>query len=283
MKWTNKNKLNINHNRINKEGIKMNQLYSEKYVKDEKCDWLVFLHGFGGSTKMWKRQIDSFKEKFNLLILDLPGHGKSSEGIANKGFNKFEEVAEMVIDVLKENKIEIATFVCVSLGTLVFAGIFDKYPEMVKGAVLCGAVMGMHKGWVGILKICDKIRYCFPYMFLMNVFSGILLPLKAHQKSRKFFLKSGKLLGRKEFMAWFDLFVKDMNALRDLKTLSDLKENLLFITGNEDFRFIKGVKKALNNLKCCHLKILNKCGHVCNIQKWQEFNEVSLKFIENLS
>ena len=45
-------------------------------------------------------------------------------------------------------------------------------------------------------------------MFLMKVFSGILLPLKGHQKSRKFFLTSGKLLGRDEFMAWVDLFVK---------------------------------------------------------------------------
>ena len=67
----------------------MNQLYTEKFVKDEKCDWLVFIHGFGGSTKMWKRQIDSFKDKFNLLILDLPGHGKSKEGIAHKGIKRF--------------------------------------------------------------------------------------------------------------------------------------------------------------------------------------------------
>ena len=210
----------------------MNQLYAEKYVKDEKCDWLVFLHGFGGSTKMWKRQIDSFKEKYNLLILDLPGHGKSTKGIAKQGIKKFEQIADMIIDVLKENEIKIATFVCVSLGTLIFAGILSKYPDMVKGAILCGAVLGMHIGWRSILQVCDKIRYCFPYMFLMNVFSGILLPFKGHQVSRKFFIKSGELLGREEFMAWFDLFVKDMDALKNLKNLDDLKENLLFIVGN---------------------------------------------------
>ena len=67
----------------------MSQLYVEKFVKDDKCNWLVFLHGFGGSTKMWKHQIDDFKDKFNLLFIDLPGHGKSLEGIADKKIEKF--------------------------------------------------------------------------------------------------------------------------------------------------------------------------------------------------
>lgn len=261
----------------------MHQLYAEEYVKDEKSDWLVFLHGFGGSTKMWKRQIEAFKKHYNLLILDLPGHGNSKKGIAKLGIKKFEEIADMVIDVLKEKKIEIATFVCVSLGTLIFAGILNRYPDMVKGAILCGAVLGMHIGWRSLLKLCDKIRFCFPYMLLMKVFSGILLPLKEHQVSRSFFLKSGKLLGRDEFMAWFDLFVKDMDALRDLTKLDDLKENLLFIVGNEDFTFIKGIKNKFKTLKDSQLRVLQKCGHVCNIQKWQEFNEVSLKFIESIA
>ena len=260
----------------------MDQLYAEKYVKDEKCDWLVFLHGFGGSTKMWKRQIEPFKEKYNLLVLDLPGHGKSTKGIANKNIEKFSEISDMIIEVLKENKIEIATFVCVSMGTLIFAGIMQNHSEMVKGAILCGAVAGIGIGWRSILTICNKIRFCFPYMFLMNIFSGILLPFKAHQKSRRFFLESGKLLGREEFMAWFNLFVKDVDALRNLKILDTLRENLLFIVGDEDFTFIKGVKRKMNFLYRSKLKILNKCGHVCNIQKWQEFNETSLKFIEEI-
>lgn len=261
----------------------MDQLYAEKYVKDEKCDWLVFLHGFGGSTKMWKRQIESFKEKYNLLILDLPGHGKSTKGIAHKGIQKFEDIADMVMEVLYENGIKIATFVCVSLGTLIFAGILSKYPDVVKGAILCGAVLGIHIGWRSILNICDKIRYCFPYMFLMRVFSGILLPLKGHQISRRFFLQSGKLLGREEFMAWFDLFVKDMDALTNLSSLNDLKDNLLLIVGTEDHTFINGIKKKFNTLKSSKLKILEECGHVCNIQKWKEFNEVSLRFIEEIA
>lgn len=264
-------------------GKKMHQLYAEKYVNEKSDEWLVFLHGFGGNTNMWKKQIDSFKEKYNLLILDLPGHGQSVQGIANSNIKKFEDIADSIVNVLKENKIKVATFICLSLGTLVFAGLFNKYPEVVKGAILCGAVMGLHPFWRGLLKVCDKIRFCLSYKFLMNVLSGIMLPLKAHQKSRKFFLKSTVQMGRGEFMAWFDLYVKNMDVLKNLKGLERLKKNLLFISGNEDFTFIKGVRNKWNLLKECKLKILNKCGHVCNIQKWKEFNEASLEFLSEMA
>lgn len=59
-------------------------MHVEKYFKDENRPWLVFLHGFGGSTKMWKRQIDQFKENYNLFVIDLPGHGKSLADVKRK-------------------------------------------------------------------------------------------------------------------------------------------------------------------------------------------------------
>ena len=84
----------------------MSELYVEKYIKDENHPWLVFLHGFGGSTKMWKRQIDPFKENYNLCVIDLPGHGLSTEGIRYKHIHKVEKVADMIVDTLRIHGIE---------------------------------------------------------------------------------------------------------------------------------------------------------------------------------
>ena len=52
--------------------------------------------------------------------------------------------------------------------------------------------------------------------------------------------------------------------------------------GNEDFTFFNGVKRKYNELKETKIKILKHCGHVCNIQKWKEFNDISLRFLEEL-
>lgn len=255
----------------------MDQLYIEKYVKDDKCDWLVLLHGFGGSSKMWKRQIESFKDKFNLFILDLPGHGQSKEGIAKKHIDKFVDVADIVVQTLKENGIYKATFMCVSLGTLVFAGILTRYPDIVNGAILCGAVAGVNKFIEIGLHFINCIKNCLPYMFLMGAFSYFLLPRKSHKTSREFFIKSGKLLGKEEFMAWFNLVISDFDIL---KNLSDFKKKILFIMGNEDYTFLNGVCKKITDFKNAGLSIINHCGHVCNIQKSREFNEVALGYIE---
>ena len=258
----------------------MEQLYVEKYFKDENSKWIVFLHGFGGNTGMWFRQIRFFKDKFNLLLIDFPGHGQSDSGIAGKGIRRFEEIGDIVVDVLKENHIEKAIFVGVSLGTMVVGGIMSKHTEMVKGAILCGPIMGINAFVKCVLKFFNKIKQCFPYMFLMETFSRFLLPFKSHQFSRKLFMKSGELLGKEEFMEWCDLFVADMDIL---KNMTDWTSNLLFITGDEDYTFIKGVKQKCKTLPEAKLQIISDCGHVCNIQKWREFNEMSLEFILNMS
>lgn len=257
----------------------MSQLYSEKYVKGEDSEWLVFLHGFAGNSNMWKKQIDFFKDKYNLLILDLPGHGKSNNGLSKLGIHKFEDVAEYVVKVLDENKIKVATFVCLSLGTLVFAGLLKTHPEVVKGAILCGAVAGIST----MLNLCAKVFVKFikfiPYMTLMKWFSYILLPKNSHKVIRKLFIRSAKNLGDSEFKEWCRLVVKDLNVLKHLKSI---KEKVLFISGDEDYVLLSGVKEKVSGLLNAKLQIFTKCGHVCNLQKWKEFNEVSLAYLKGL-
>ena len=38
-------------------------------------DSLVFIHGAGGSATSWQAQLDYFKQSFNCLVMELPGHG----------------------------------------------------------------------------------------------------------------------------------------------------------------------------------------------------------------
>lgn len=255
----------------------MGQLYFEKFVQDDKKDWLVLLHGFGGNSRMWLKQIAFFRKKYNLFVLDLPGHGKSKEGIAKKGYKKFTDLADVIVKTLKENGIDKATFLCVSLGTLVFAGLLIKYPEMVNGAILCGGVSGVNKFLEFIIRIANLIKMCLPYTFIMFICSYVLLPLKEHKLSREFFIKESKTMGRKEFMAWINLCLSDLNVLKKMK---DYGKKILFIEGNEDYIFLHGVKKKIKQLKNGSLKIIEHCGHVCNIQKAKEFNQVALEYIQ---
>jgi pimeloyl-ACP methyl ester carboxylesterase len=212
-------------------------------------------------------------------VIDLPGHGQSTLGLAGKRIRKFEDVADMIVETMKEHGIVKATFMAVSLGTLVVAGILSKYAEMVSSVILCGAVSGINISLKCLLKIANKFKFCMPYTFILKVISKILLPLDSHQLTRKFFLKTGEEMGRKEFLAWCDLVVADLDVLKRLNTWVD---NILFVSGDEDYTFLSGVQTKFKSLHKGSLQIMQGCGHVCNIQKWREFNEISLQFMQGL-
>ena len=64
---------------------------------------LVLIHGFLGSSKMWKPQIDYFKNKFRVISPDLPGFGRSN---AIKPKNNINDMAEAIVSCLKDRNIE---------------------------------------------------------------------------------------------------------------------------------------------------------------------------------
>ena len=44
----------------------MLMLYYEKIINDINNDWIVFIHGLGGSVKTWKKQIDYYTLYFSI-------------------------------------------------------------------------------------------------------------------------------------------------------------------------------------------------------------------------
>ncbi len=53
-------------------------LFHKTFLHPTSKDWVVFVHGAGGSSSIWFKQIKAYKQHFNLLLLDLRGHGKSN-------------------------------------------------------------------------------------------------------------------------------------------------------------------------------------------------------------
>ena len=53
--------------------------YTKFISKNKNAEWITFVHGAGGSSTIWYKQIKYFSKKYNLLLLDLRGHGKSNQ------------------------------------------------------------------------------------------------------------------------------------------------------------------------------------------------------------
>ena len=63
---------------------------------------LVLVHGFLGSTDMWKPQIDQLKDKFRILSPALPGFGKSNKV---KPCNSIECMAKAILNILNKKEL----------------------------------------------------------------------------------------------------------------------------------------------------------------------------------
>ena len=64
------------------------------YKNKDSSNWVTFIHGAGGSSSIWYKQIRTFSKKFNLLLIDLRNKnisGKDAErvlGLSNITVNK---------------------------------------------------------------------------------------------------------------------------------------------------------------------------------------------------
>ena len=73
------------------------------YIGDEGKGFpLVLVHGFLCSSKMWKPQINFFKDHFRVITPDLPGFGKSNKV---KSHTNIQSIANLLLDYLDEKKL----------------------------------------------------------------------------------------------------------------------------------------------------------------------------------
>ena len=244
------------------------------YRNNSNSPWVIFLHGIGGSIATWKRQIDAF-QNYNILLIDLPGHGKSE----CKCDVTVKSVNDSIKEVMDHLHISKADFVSLSLGTLVALHFAIKYPKRVKTIVLGGSILNIEGFYKFLMKITCAIKRIVPYRLLFNILAKIMLPKKNHKVSRKIFIRESLKLNRKTFLQWLNYITEIMHPDNIMKKIKALKIKMFFISGDEDVCFLSGTKKISDVLTQSEMHIIEKCGHVCSIEKASEFNTECLRFL----
>ena len=116
------------------------------YPHTSSKQWVTFVHGAGGSSSIWFKQVRAFKKQFNVLILDLRGHGDSKPSLKDT-FNPkytFDSITDDIVEVLAYLKIKKSHFIGISLGTILIRNLAEKKPAMVKSMVMGGAIIKMN-------------------------------------------------------------------------------------------------------------------------------------------
>ncbi len=94
---------------------------------------IVFVHGWSGDHSYWDEQIPYFREKYQLVTLDLSGHGNSGRKRTDWSMSSY---AQDIIAVIETLKLEKVVLVGHSFGGLAVIAASQQLPERLAGLVI---------------------------------------------------------------------------------------------------------------------------------------------------
>tara|TARA_R110000823_G_scaffold64415_1_gene151217 strand:- start:865 stop:1605 length:741 start_codon:yes stop_codon:yes gene_type:complete len=238
------------------------------------------VHGAGGSSSIWFKQIREFKKHFNVLLLDLRGHGNSKPNLKNVFDEKytFDVITNDIVEVINFENIEKSHFIGISLGTILIRNLAEMHPERVESMVMGGAIMKLNLRSQILMKLGIIFKTIIPYLWLYKFFAFIIMPNKNHKESRSLFVREAKKLYQKEFIRWFKL-TSEINPLLRFFRAADIKIPTLYVMGEEDYLFLPSIRKIVELHQNSKLLVVEDCGHVVNVEQPKFFNDEVIKYL----
>ena len=202
---------------------------------------VVFIHGAGLDHSWFGLQSRYFAyHGWNVLGLDLPGHGRS----AGPALTSVPAMADWVIKVLDAAKIQRASLVGHSMGTLISLDCAARYPQRVERIALIATASPMKVGEAFL----DAAKRNSSDAFDMSTIWGHALQVPLGGNPNPGMWMYGDTQARLERLAPGVLHA-DLKACNDYAFAGDVKCPVLFILGKRDVmtppRAAKGLQDKL--------------------------------------
>jgi len=230
---------------------------------------------------MWYKQIKAFAEHFKVLVFDIRGHGETSKNMPiDVPEYTFDLAADDIKQLMQHLGIKKAHFCGVSFGTMILQRFLTKYPSMVKSLIFGGLItkyslihrLLIHLGDKILMKIMSKDTF-------YKLCAYLFMPKKRHAAARKLFIRESKKVSSDAFIKWW-------KAVRREKIFELLPSNItiptLVLMGSEDYVFLKSSRLIHQKFKNVTYVMIEKCGHVCSLEKHKIFNEHCIRFIQGI-
>jgi len=230
---------------------------------------LLFIHGAGGNKNHWLHQFDGLRSAFNIMVVELPGHGASSVQGANRVERYAEDVA-YVIDAVAPTPPILAGH---SMGGAIAQIVALNFPDKISGLILVGT--GCRLKVVpsilnGLLEDFEEtVEMINHYAF------SKMTPETLVQQSTDEMVKTPPSVLHGDFLACdrFDTCDK----------LGDISLPTLILCGEDDqLTPVKYSEFLLKILPNARLQIFPEAGHMVMMEKPEEVNTAIRRFVTSM-
>ncbi len=247
---------------------------------------LLLLHGFTGDSSSWSPFIQSWSSSFQVIAIDLIGHGKSSKphDLSFYTMDAMGSVLKKLLDQLGVSKVHLLGY---SMGGRFALSFAFQYPSYVKSMILESSSPGLRtavereerrrKDHALAERIIEKgiVNFVQFWEALPLFASQQKLPEDVQSKTRLQRLKNSE--------------TGLSNSLKGMGTgaqpplwnkLNRLEIPVLLITGELDEKFISIAKKMEKAIPQADFVQINDAGHTIHVEQPQIFDKMVVAFLK---
>lgn len=260
----------------------MSLLHYETYQNHPAAEWICMIHGAGGSTRTWYKQKDDLVKRFNLLLVDLPGHGKSRESGKDVHEYTFEFLSEKVWNVIDHLEVPKVHLMGVSLGSIIAMQMEQLRPKKVLSITMAGAIVQLQRKLRLVAACSLALAKVIGFRAFYRFAAWIALPKANHKKSRKIFVRESNALSIEEFKKWTAMYDKCLDSTLKKLYNSAYNSPILLVMGEEDHLFLESAKNFVLSRTNTSIEIFQKCGHLVSLEKSKLYNQVCERFLKGV-
>jgi pimeloyl-ACP methyl ester carboxylesterase len=232
---------------------------------------LLLTHGFAGTSRMWRGQAETFRDRHQVIAWDMRGHGRTDGPQDPTAYSLDETLGDMaaLLDALGHDRAIIGGH---SLGGYISLAFTMKYPERVRALLLIDTGPGyksdapreewneMVRGMAGRLDR-DGLEH--------------LTKMSREMDSSEHRSATGLAMAARGMLAQLDGAVID--------SLPGVTVPTLVVVGEKDRSYLAASEYMTNKIPGAVRVVIPNAGHAVNLHQPEDFNEAVGSFLEQLA